>query len=75
MFTTRKPDARDREEVLLRVYCHAYGDKIVLLLAGYDKRSSPSNKRENAEIALARRRLAEFKGVSRRRKTGGRDVR
>jgi hypothetical protein len=71
MFTTRKPDARDREEILLRVYCHAYGDKIVLLLAGYDKLSSPSKKRENAEIALARRRLVEFKALSRRRKTGG----
>jgi hypothetical protein len=60
MFTSRRPDARDKEEILLRVYCHAYGNKIVLLLAGYDKLASPSKKRENAEIALARRRLAEF---------------
>jgi len=75
MFTTRKPDARDREEVLLRLYCHAYGDKIVLLLAGYDKPSSPSKKRENAEIALARTRLADFKGVRGRRKTADGDVR
>jgi phage-related protein len=65
MFTTRKPDARDREAILLRVYCHAYGDKIVLLLAGYDKLSSPSKKRENAEITLARRRLADFKARTR----------
>jgi hypothetical protein len=75
MFTTRKPDARDREEILLRVYCHAYGDKIVLLLAGYDKLSSPSKKRENTEIAIARRRLANFKALSRRRKPGGPNTR
>lgn len=75
MFTTKRPDVRNSEEILLRVYCHAYGDKIVLLLSGYDKLSSPSKKRENAEIALARRRLADFKAVSRRRKTGAHDAR
>ncbi len=76
MFTSRKPDARDREEILLRVYCHAYGDKIVLLLAGYDKLSSPSKRRENVEIALARRRLAEFKsGLGGRRKKAPREAR
>jgi len=61
MFTTRKPDAKGKEPILLRVYCHAYGDKIVLLLAGYDKGSDPSKKRENKEIQLARKRLTEFK--------------
>lgn len=60
MFTDGKPDARDKKPILLRVYCHAHGDKIVLLLAGYDKQSDPSKKRENAEIKLARKRLAEF---------------
>ena len=69
MFTSKRPDARDKEEILLRVYCHAYGDKIVLLVAGYDKLADPSKKRENAEIALARRRLADFKSErSRQRK-------
>ena len=42
MFTTKKPDAKDKEPILLRVYGHAYGDKIVLLLAGYDKGAHPS---------------------------------
>ena len=46
---------------MLRVFCHAYGDKVVLLLAGYDKGDDPSNKRENTEIELARQRLAEFR--------------
>jgi phage-related protein len=61
MFTTRTPDERDKEPILLRVYCHAYGDKIVLLLAGYDKQADAGKKRENQEIMLARKRLTEFK--------------
>lgn len=61
MFTTKTPDERDKEPILLRVYCHAYGDKIVLLLAGYDKQADASRKRENQEIKLARKRLTEFK--------------
>jgi hypothetical protein len=70
MFTTKQPDPRDKEEILLRVYCHAYGAKIVLLLAGYDKLASPSKKRENAEIMLARKRLAEFRSRVRRQRAG-----
>ena len=49
-----------RAKVLLRVFCHAYGDKIVLLLNGYDKGGDVSTKRQQREIALARKRLAEF---------------
>jgi len=49
------------------VYCHAFGDKIVLLLAGYDKLASPSKKRESKEIELARTRLAEFRRRNRRK--------
>ena len=50
-----------REKVLLRVFCHAYGTKVVLLLSGYDKAGDPSDKRQQREITLARRRLVEFK--------------
>ncbi len=46
--------------VLIRVFCHAYGSKIVLLLNGYDKAADPSDKRQQREIAVARKRLAEF---------------
>ena len=45
------------QELLLRVLCHAYGDRVVLLLGGYDKGESPSDKRQEREIAEARRRL------------------
>jgi hypothetical protein len=50
-----------KERVLLRVFCHAYGAKIVLLLNGYDKGGDTSAKRQQREIALARKRLDEFK--------------
>lgn len=54
--------ARDPAEakVLLRVFCHAYGDRIVLLLAGYDKGQHPSARRQSTEIALARSRLRDW---------------
>ena len=40
-----RPEARS-ERILLRVFCHAYGDRIVLLLGGYDKGADPSAKRQ-----------------------------
>lgn len=48
------------ERILLRVFCHAYGDRIVLLLGGYDKGADPSPKRQQREIANARKRLKDF---------------
>jgi hypothetical protein len=47
--------------VLLRVFCHAHGSKIVLLLAAYDKGKEPSAKRQNTEIARAKQRLKLWK--------------
>ena len=44
-------------DVLIRVFFAAYGDKIILLLNGYDKRKDPSAKRQGKEIKLARRRI------------------
>lgn len=49
------------ERILLRVFCHAYGDRIVLLLGGYDKGADPSPKRQQREIAEARKRLRQFR--------------
>jgi len=48
-------------DVLLRVFCHAHGKKVVLLLAGYDKGKEPSVKRQNAEIKRARQRLTRWR--------------
>lgn len=50
-----------RRDVLLRVFCHAYGEKIVLLLGGYDKGADPSGRRQSREIETARRRLRSFR--------------
>ena len=52
--------ARAPSPVLLRVFCHAHGSRVVLLLGGYDKGDDPSPKRQRGEIALARRRLTDF---------------
>jgi putative component of toxin-antitoxin plasmid stabilization module len=48
-------------EVLLRIFCHAYGQKIVLLLGGYDKGAASSKRRQDREIETARQRLRAFK--------------
>jgi putative component of toxin-antitoxin plasmid stabilization module len=52
--------------LLLRAFCHAYGDKVILLLAGYDKSEDPSAKRQQKEIELARRRLTDWQQRQRR---------
>ena len=60
--TPPSADASDSPaEILLRVFFHAYGDKIVLLLHGYDKSADPSKRRQQREIAEARRRLRAFR--------------
>jgi hypothetical protein len=50
-----------RADVLLRVFCHAMGDRVILLLGGYDKGGDPSPRRQNREIALARQRLIDYR--------------
>jgi hypothetical protein len=53
------------EQISLRVFCHAYGDKRILLLHGYDKEEDPKGRRQQREIAVARQRLRQWR--SRRR--------
>lgn len=53
-------------DILLRVFCHAHGKKVVLLLAAYDKGREPSAKRQNAEIKRARQRLTKWKTAGKR---------
>jgi hypothetical protein len=54
--------------ILLRVFCHFYGDKGVLLLSGYDKGADPSGRRQQKEIALARKHLTAWKEDQKRRR-------
>ncbi|HEU4385578.1 MAG TPA: hypothetical protein VFR85_18985 [Anaeromyxobacteraceae bacterium] len=60
-FRLRRSVEEVGERILLRVFCHAYGNKVVLLLGGYDKGADPSARRQDDEIALARHRLANWK--------------
>jgi phage-related protein len=71
----RKAGGADRGNggaVLLRIFCHAYGERIVLLLGGYDKGAAPSKRRQDREIEVARRRLRAFKLRQSHRRTAAR---
>lgn len=45
----------DDQSVLLRVFCTFYGNKVVLLYHGYNKKADPSTKRQQREINRARK--------------------
>ena len=62
-------DAR-REAVLLRVFVHFYGAKVILLLGGYDKGDDPKPRRQQREITQARKFLSQFKERQRRERRG-----
>lgn len=51
------------QRILLRVFFHVYGAKVILLLGGYDKGRHPSGKRQGKEIERARKSLKVFKGA------------
>jgi hypothetical protein len=59
-----------REKVLLRLFVHFYGRKVVLLLGGYDKGNDSQERRQQREIAEARRLLRQFKDRQRQRRRG-----
>lgn len=48
------------ERILLRVFCHALGRRLVLLLGGYDKSDDTTKKRQSKEIEAARARLRRW---------------
>jgi hypothetical protein len=54
-------------KILLRVFFHPHGKKLVLLLSGYDKGERTSRAHQNAQIEEARRLLKHWKE---RAKTG-----
>jgi hypothetical protein len=51
----------DPGKVLLRVFFHAHGTKLILLLSGYDKGERPSKIHQNAQIEQARQYLKRWK--------------
>lgn len=58
--------------VLLRVFVHFYGDRVVLLLGGYDKGADPSGRRQEREIARARTLLTAWEEQQKRQKKAAR---
>lgn len=62
-------------EVSLRVFCTFEGNKIALVLDGYDKQKDPSRKTQNTMIAKSRKSLAshkaEQKKQSKQKKSAG----
>lgn len=57
---------RLREEPLVvRIFCHAHGARLILLLGGYHKGQDPSERRQHREIATARARLEEWRARQR----------
>ena len=56
-----EPAPAKAEAILLRVFVSFHGDRIVLLLHGYDKGVDDSAKKQNKEIKEAQRRLKAWK--------------
>ena len=73
---TVKPDDKIAEKLVLRVFCHAHGDRKILVLHGYDKGKSSSPRRQQREIEVARLRLASWRAIEaeKRKKPRGRGV-
>jgi phage-related protein len=59
-FRLRLSARKDGETAVLRVFCHAAGDRVVLLLGAYDKGRDPTRRRQDREIEVARQRLTEY---------------
>jgi hypothetical protein len=54
------------EDILLRVFFCTAGRKIVLLLDGYDKARHPGDRRQQREIARARKLLIAYREAQKR---------
>jgi hypothetical protein len=62
----------ETEAVLLRLFFCTSGRKIILLLSGYDKAKSPGKRRQDKEIAKARKLLTAHQEAEKRAKAGQR---
>lgn len=62
------------EKIILRVFFHAHGKRLILLLEGYDKGARPSSRHQQREIERARSHLTEWRAIqSRERRLQGHD--
>jgi hypothetical protein len=51
----------DEGKILLRVFFHPHGNKLILLLSGYDKGERTSKAHQQEEIDAARKLLGHWK--------------
>lgn len=65
MFGGQGRGPKKGEAILLRLFFHPHGRRLVLLLGGYDKGREPSERRQQREIDAARRRLEDFRARER----------
>lgn len=56
-----------QHKILLRLFIHFHGNKVILLLHGYDKGGNDSPRQQNKEIQEARKRLTHWKVAETRR--------
>jgi putative component of toxin-antitoxin plasmid stabilization module len=56
------------ERILLRVFFHAHGNRLILLLGGYDKAARPSSRQQQREIERARSYLEEWRAEQTRQR-------
>jgi len=70
MFNDEPPGTGPKppESILLRVFVHFYGQRVVLLLSGYDKQDDASRRRQEQEIQDARKCLTAWRQQEARRK-------
>lgn len=54
-------------KLLLRLFVHFHGQKVILLLHGYDKGKDDSPRRQNREIQEAHKRLREWRATEARK--------
>jgi putative component of toxin-antitoxin plasmid stabilization module len=61
MFGGQGARVRPRERILLRVFVHFHGSRVVLLVGGYDKGKDPGERKQQREIGRARKNLADWR--------------
>jgi hypothetical protein len=72
MFGGSRANRSRRGAVLLRVFVHFHGARVVLLLGGYDKGTDAGGGRQDREIARARKNLEGWRLQEQRRRRGSR---
>jgi len=61
MFGSEEVAGRRRERILLRVFVHFHGSRVILLLGGYDKGKDPGERKQQREIGRARKYLIDWR--------------